>query len=366
MASDAATARAVYVDPAELRAFVAGVLVELGFSADDARLGAEVMVRADLRGTHSHGVRYLGTYVPLIRGGAINAKAELSIVENHPGATVVDGDAGLGHVVAYKATELAIRNVKDGPSRVATVLVRNSNHFGAAFYFSMMLAQAGLIGIVFTNSVPVMAAPGSRSSILTNAPFSYGIPGPEGHHVVFDVALSHVAGSRVVMAHERGDSIPLGWLRDLEGRPTTDPGQYAVGGPLEPIGAHKGYGIALLVEILAGVLSGAGITHEVLRYRVFPEDPSRTGHSIIALDVEAFMPREQFISRMAYLRDEIHNAPLAEGATRIMLPGELEEEHEAESHAKGLELDAVIWTGLQEVAREFGCEAALEGAVVRG
>jgi LDH2 family malate/lactate/ureidoglycolate dehydrogenase len=244
----------------------------------------------------------------------------------------------------------------------ATVLVRNSNHFGAADYFPLMCAEAGLIGIVLTNSVPVMSAPGSRGAVISNSPFAYGVPGSGGRHMVLDMALSVTAGSRVVMAHERGERIPEGWLTDSEGKPTTDPGDLHKGGALVPVGGHKGWASALLVETLSGVLSGAGILSQVLLYPAFPEQPSQTGHTIIAIDPEAFMSREEFDQRFAHMVGEIHGAPTADPGGRIFVPGEIEFEHEAESLANGLELDAFTWSTLVDLARELGEPSELEAA----
>lgn len=351
----------IVVDPAKLEQFTANLLRGFDFDAADAEIGAKVLVRADLRGHHTHGMRYLPIYVPLIRGGAIRSKAHPWIVRETSSTAVMDGDAGMGQIVAYRATEYAIEMIRRGVGTV-TVLVRNSNHFGAADYFPLMCAEAGLIGIVLTNSVPCMSAPGARRAVIGNSPFAFGVPGPDGRNLVLDIALSVTAGSRVVMAHERGERIPEGWLTDPEGRPTTDPGEYHKGGALVPVGAHKGWGLALLVETLSGVLSGAGILSQVLLLPAFPEHPSQTGHTMIVIDPEAFMSREEFNKRLLRMLDEIHTAPTADPDGRIFVPGEIECEHEAESLANGLELDAFTWSILVEMARELGDRDVLESA----
>lgn len=350
---------AVVVDPDRLQGFTVVVLRDLGFGAEEAEIGAKVLVRADLRGHHTHGVRYLPIYVPLMRGGAIRADAQPKVVQETASTAVIDGDAGMGHIVAYRATEHAIRKTREGSGTV-TVLVRNSNHFGAADYFPLMCAEAGLIGIVLTNSEPVMSAPGSRGSVISNSPFSYGVPGPDGRHMVLDIALSVTAGSRIAMAHERDESIPEGWLTDPEGQPTTDASYIYKGGALVPVGSHKGWGLALLVETLSGVLSGAGILTQVLRYYAFPEHPAQTGHAIITIDPETFMPREEFDARFKRMLDEVHAAPRITGADRILVPGEIEFEHEAKSRAGGLELDAHTWSTLLGLAEESGRSDELE------
>jgi LDH2 family malate/lactate/ureidoglycolate dehydrogenase len=302
-------------------------------------------------------VRYLKSYLPMMRGGAIRPGASPTIVREGPASAVVDGDAGMGHVVAHRAAELAIRKVRENGVGMATILVRNSNHFGAADPLALMCAEAGLIGLVLSNSVPFMAAPGSRRPVIGNCACSYGIPARDGDHMVLDIALSQVAGSRVVMAAERGESIPEGWIVDGEGMPTVDASQM---GALVPVGGHKGYGLALLVETLAGVLSGAGVTHDVLNYTARPDDPSQTGHAIVTIDPEAFMSRAEFDDRLERLRDEIHAYPKAPDADRIWLPGEMELEHEAKARAEGLEFDAVMWGGLVDMANGLGALDGLE------
>jgi LDH2 family malate/lactate/ureidoglycolate dehydrogenase len=366
MASEAqgapAQAAAVTVDTGRLQAFTTSLFEHLGFRLDDAAVVADVLVRTDLRGHDSHGLRYLPTYVPLIRGGGVRADAEPFVVQETSASAVLDGDAGMGHVVMHRATQIAIEKVRAG-SAIAMVVVRNSNHFGAADPYSLMCAEAGLIGIVTTNAVPGMAAPGSRGAVVSTAPLSYGVPHPDGRHLVLDMALSVTAGTRVGMAAERGESIPEGWLSDAEGRPTTDPAALPAGGALLPVGAHKGWALSLLVETLSGVLSGAGILSEVLYYSKFPESPSQTGHAIIAIDPDAFLGPDEFGARVTQMVDEIHRAPRAAGVDRLLVPGELELEHEAHAREHGLEIDGFTWTTLLALAEDVGLKPELEGCV---
>jgi LDH2 family malate/lactate/ureidoglycolate dehydrogenase len=350
----------VLVDPARLEGLATSILEDLGFGPQDARIGARAMVRADLRGAHTHGIRYLPEYVPLIRGGAIRADSKPEIVRASNSAALIDGDAGLGHVVAYHAAEQAITMAAEPGSGVGFVLVRNSNHFGAAGFFSLQIAEAGLVGLVLSNSAPVMAAPGARGPVISNSPISYGFPSNDGYgHIVLDMALSDVAGSRVLMAADRGEPIPLGWLLDAEGQPTTDPEQIRQGGALTSIGGHKGWALALFVEILSGVLSGAAVTHDVLKFRERPTEPSGTGHTVLAVNPEVFMGRDEFEERLARFRRTVHEAPKAAGSDRVLLPGELEHEHELDALSNGLALDETTWTELAQLAGELGRTADL-------
>ena len=351
----------VFVDAGRLRLWMAKLLGLLGFNREDAEIGAQVLVRADLRGHHTHGVRFLPIYLPLMRGGAIRTQARPRVLRETASTAVLDGDGGMGQVVAYRAAELGIRKAGEG-SGVVSVLVRNSNHFGAADFYPLMCAEAGVIGVMMTNTVPVMAAPGSRGAVIGNAPLAYGIPSPDGRHLVLDIALSATAGSRIAMAQQRGEAIPAGWMVDANGEPTTDPGDLRNGGALAPAAGHKGWGLALLVESLAGVLSGAGILGQVSNWPLLPTIPSRTGHALIVIDPEAFMNRAEFDARLAVMVDEIRAAPTAEGVASVRLPGEVGLEHELESLTTGLELDPATWSALTAVADDVGLSDELEQA----
>jgi ureidoglycolate dehydrogenase (NAD+) len=349
------------VDAGRLRSWVERLLRKIGFDDPDAEIGAKVLVRADLRGHRTHGVRFLPIYLPLMRGGGIRPTARPRVVRETASTAVLDGDGGLGQIVAYRAAELGIRKALESSGAV-TVLVRNSNHFGAADYYPLMCAETGLIGLVMTNTPPVMSAPGSRRAVIGNAPVAYGIPGPEGRHLVLDIALSATAGVRVATARQRGEAIPEGWLIDADGRPTTDPGQLAHGGSLVPAAGHKGWGLALLVETLAGVLSGAGVLTGVSDWPSLPTVPSRTGHAMIVIDPGAFMDRAEFDARVAEMVETIHAAPTTEETAQVRLPGERALEHETSALAEGLELDAATWHALCGMAAELNLVAELSEA----
>lgn len=361
MTAEATTSAGVRTDPAELTRFIAAAYGQVGVPAAEAETVAALMVGCDMRGVHTHGVRYLREYLPLLRGGAMRPAARPKVVHETSSSAVVDGDAAIGHLAAYFATEVAIRKALDGA--IALVLVRNSNHFGANGTYSMMCADAGLIGLVISNSVPVMSAPGSRHSVISNTPISYAIPTADPEPtLLLDMALSQVAGSNAVMARDRGTEMAPGLILDREGRESTNPNDFLEGGSLRPIGGHKGYALALFGEVLSGVLSGAGITNEVLLYPAFHSDPSNTGHTILAINPEAFMERTEFNDRIRHLREEITGAPRADGVDRLYLPGEKEADHEAESQQNGLELDQATWAELSTIATELDLDDMLERA----
>jgi ureidoglycolate dehydrogenase (NAD+) len=354
------TTTAVVADAEKLKAFAAGVLRACGMADEDAVDVAEVLVRTDMRGVRTHGIRTLPGYVEQIEGGGMNARANVHAVRDFGSVAVVDGDAGPGQLVAARATQIAIEKAKE--TGQATVVVRNSNHLGACGHYALVAAEAGLISLVFSNAPRVMKVPGSRSAVLGNGPMSYGAPLPAGAPIVFDAAMSQVAGTKIIMARERGQKIPEGWLVAPDGAPTTDPEDFFRGGALVPLGAHKGYSLTLLGELLAGVLSGAAMASSIGAWRFDKAKPTNTGHAILALNIEAFMPWDEYADRISSLCDEIKSAPKESPDARIMVPGEIERDNEEAAERDGIYFDSVVWDALHRLAERFGEEAALQAS----
>ena len=340
------------LDPALLRDFCRTLLEHEGMSVIDAQIAAEVLVRTDLRGVHSHGVRHLPNYIKRIQAGGIDPTAKFEVIQETATTALINANAGLGHVLSYKAVQLGIDKARQHD--IAIVLVRNSNHFGAAGHYALMCAEAGYIGIVLTNAPLIMTVTGSRGRVLGNGPTAYGVPSATAP-IVLDIAMSVVAGSIVSMAAQRGESVPEGWIVDPAGFPSTNPKDMLDGGALVPIGGHKGYGIALLGELLAGALSGAAMAAAVGGprpdgLRVSKGAPWNVGHAFIVLKVTPFMPLDLFKARVLALSQEIRNSPRAPGAERIYLPGEIEDEKERRQIADGIDFDEVTWRTLEKLA----------------
>jgi LDH2 family malate/lactate/ureidoglycolate dehydrogenase len=347
----------VLVDGDRLRDGASALLEALGLSGADARVGAEVLVRTDMRGVRSHGVRHLPAYARQVRAGGIVATAQRRTVIETASMATLDGGAGLGHIAAHAATSLAIDKARR--SGIALVTVRNSNHCGALGHYALMCAEAGLIGIAVSNCPPVMTVPGSRTRAIGNGPTAYGVPRAGGPPLVFDAALSRVAGGHILMALERNAEVPEGWIVDAAGRPTTNPADFVNGGALLPVGDHKGYGLTLLGEILAGALSGAAMISQIGSNRT-PDRPTDTGHAVIAVEPGALMPR--FAERVAEMANLIKAAPRADDRAEILVPGELEHREEERTRVSGFELDPVIWKELSALAVELSVSAGLERA----
>ncbi len=350
----------VFADHEKLAVFAASILRACGMQDQDATDTAAVLVRTDMRGVRTHGIRTLPGYVEQIEGGGMSARPNIQAVRDSGSVAVVDGGSGPGQLVAARATQIAIAKAKrNGQS---TVTVRNSNHLGACGHYALMAAEAGLISLVFSNAPRVMKVPGSRTAVLGNGPMAYGAPLPGDAPIVFDAAMSNVAGTKVIMARERGQKIPEGWLVSPEGSPTTDPEDFFRGGALVPLGGHKGYSLTLLGELLAGVLSGAAMASSIGAWRFDKANPTNTGHVVIALDIEAFMPLDEYAQRIAALCDEIRSAPKESPDARIMVPGEIERDNEEAARRNGIRFDHVVWDALRQLADRFGEQATLQAA----
>lgn len=338
-----------------------------GMPPGDARIAAESLVRADMRGVRTHGVRLVPDYLRSMRAGGIRARASPRVVTETECAAVIDGDSGMGSVVAHAATRQAIDKARGKDGGLGMVLVRNSNHFGAAGQYALTCAEAGVIGVAMSNTEPAMAAPETGTRSIGNAPIAFGAPDPDGFGpVVLDIACSRVAASHVILAAARGERIPATWLLDSAGRPTTDPSDYvpegdiAAGGALQPMGGHKGYGLAIFVEVLTGVLSGAAVASDVPSWSTtWNPEPGLLGHAVIAISIEQFLPRHEFDVRLARLRASLRESSSgSEGAAR--LPGERAHECESTARSAGLELDALVWAELEAVETTDQRRAQLE------
>jgi LDH2 family malate/lactate/ureidoglycolate dehydrogenase len=333
--------------------FCIGALTKVGVSETDARVTADVLVTTDAWGVFTHGTKNLRGYIRRLQGGGIRRNAVPGIVSEGPAWAIVDADAALGMVGSSFAMRAAIRKAKS--AGLAYVGVRNSCHFGAAGYYAAMAANEGLIGLAMANDTPTMTVPGARGAVLGNNPFAFAVPTGDGPPILLDIALSTVAGGKVFAAAARGESIPENWLIDAEGLPATDPRLFPHAGALAPMAGHKGYGLALLVETLSSILTGASIAAQVLSWS-FADAAWPTGHgaAFIAIDVNAIMPADLFKDRLRQTMAEIRAAPKVKGVGRIYLPGEMEWERREKVLVEGIDLPADVLSELKTLATELG------------
>lgn len=289
---------------------------------DDAQITAEVLSTTDAYGIHSHGTKNLHGYILKIKAGGINLKSEHEIISGGLGYTLIDANSTIGMVPAYSGMELAIEKAKG--TGIACSVVRNATHFGAAGFYANMAAKAGMIGLVFSNVDANMTIPGAKGKVIGNNPLAYAAPAGNYDPVFLDIAMSTVASLKVVQAKEEGISIPDTWIIDKDGLSTTDPSGYPETGAMQPMSAHKGYGLALMIEILTGVLSGGGIMDEVPSWLFSMEEKNNASHMFIAIDISKFMDINLFNKRMENTIDYLHSRPKAKDNSKIFYPGEIE------------------------------------------
>lgn len=350
----------VVVDVSGLTEFTAASLRAVGLSNSAAAAGADVLVRTSMRGVESHGVSYLHQYVKQLQSGGANPQARITADTDCGALAVLDADAGLGPSVAAVITEQTITRART--HGIAMTSVRNANHFGAAGHYGLMCAEANCIGLVMSNTPPIMAVTGSRSRSIGNSPLSFGAPRTGAPPFVLDIAMSRVAGGKIRMAIQNGEQVPLGWILDPEGNPTTVPEDFLVRrGALLPMENHKGYGLSLMVETLSGALSGAAMLSGVRNWIYDPQTPSDTGYFLFVVDVGADGAFPGFSERMGALCDEITASPRAPGVDRILIPGEIEHELETRAQAEGLLLRQEVWSKLGAVADDLALRDLLEG-----
>lgn len=335
------------VDAADLRQFTVDVFEAVGLSTEDAWIVSEALVGADLRGVHSHGVQNLPRWARGYAHGLLNAEPRCELVVDAGALCIMDGDRGLGAVVGRRAMDLAIARAQ--ASGVAMVGVRNSSHFGTAASLAMRALDHDQIGYCTTNGPAVMAPWAGRDSVLCNNPFSYAIPTRDAPPIVFDAACSASARGRI-RAHARdGEPIPLGWAIDSEGSDTTDAAR-ALTGAVLPFGAHKGYGMAVVNEVLAGALTGALFSYEMEVGASSAEDEIRRhaqdawgcGHWLAAIDIGRVVPLEAFKERVSELVERLHGTPPRDGFDRVLVPGEIEYWLSLERERDGIPLSPSI------------------------
>lgn len=351
------------VRPEDLKSFCVKAMVASGLSERHAEETAEVLVTTDTWGTFTHGTRQILPLMNNVRAGAIRADAEPKVVAEGPAWALLEGNYAMPMVTSRLAMNLAIEKARQ--SGIAYAGVRNSSHYGAAGYYAVMALKHDMIGLSISNVDIRMTVPGARVPVIGTNPLAYAVPAGEERPVFMDIATSVVAISKVLAAKAAGKSIPDNWLVDDRGRPTSDPNAYPERAVITPMAGHKGYGIALLIEILAGVLTGASFLSSIGDWLAPEPQKADQGHAFIAINVETFMPVQRFKERMDAMIREVRNAPRAEGTDRIWLPGEMEWERQDEAYAKGIQLPDFVLLNLFTIADKTGLVPELESILRR-
>ena len=342
--------RRVYAD--NLSRFAAAARRQAGMPPVDAELVADSLVQADLWGHQSHGVMRLSWYLRRLEAGVMHPVGDSQWVSRSGAVAVLNGADSVGQVTAGKAMAAAIELAE--LHGIGAVAVRNSNHFGTAMYFTRMAPCRGQIGMLLTNASPAKAPwGGGRKSVGTN-PWSIAAPAVRHDPLLLDISNTHVARGKIYLASQQGRQLPPGWAADSAGEPTTDPAT-PLAGMILPMAGHKGYAIAVLVDVLAGVLSGSGFASGV-RGPYQAELRAGVGHLAIALDIQAFMPLAEFNGRAEELIRDLKSVPPASGVDAIYYPGEQEARSDRLLRGAGITLPATTAAELTELAASLALE----------
>jgi LDH2 family malate/lactate/ureidoglycolate dehydrogenase len=324
------------------RALTAG-----GMREAEAALVARVLVLADLFGLSTHGISRVPQYLSRVKVGGIDAAAAVQVTRVMPALAMVDGRNGIGPLVGMMALEAALEGAR--ACGIGAAFARGSNHFGPIAPYSMIAAEQGFATFIASNATTTIAPSGGKDTRVGNNPLGIGVPNPGGDPVLLDMALSVAARAKIRSLAAAGQPMPEGWATDADGQPTTDP-KAALAGFLLPVGGHKGYGLAVMVDLLAGLLSGASYLTRVSAWDKAPEVAQDLGHVFIAIDAAKLVPAEILRTRMADFIDIIHTTPPADPTHPVMVPGEREMQSLHRQRAEGVRVASTDLAKLRELA----------------
>ena len=346
----------------QLFSFTKNIFLQIGCSDGNAHTATKALLAADLRGVDSHGIARLSGYVRLWEAGRINANPNISIVHETPSTAVIDGDKGLGLVVAPAAMQVAIDKAKN----VGTgwVSVKNSNHFGIAGYHAMMALEQDMIGIVMTNASATVSPTFSKERLLGTNPIAVAIPAGNEQPFVADFATTTAANGKLEVLQRKNMDAPNGWVQTKNGEPSTDANELKKGGAMLPLGgdyehgSHKGYMLGSIVDIFSGILSGANFGPWVPPFPAYLPMPENMpgkgiGHFFGAMRIDAFRPAADFKKDMDRWISRFKNAETTEGFKKVIIPGEPETEMEKERMENGIELLQPVVDDLQILGEKF-------------
>ena len=336
---------------ARLRDFIAASFRQLGLPDQDALTVASLMAEADLQGSDGHGVIRLPHYARRIRAGGIKLSPDIRVLQERPGMALIDGDNGMGHLVMSRAAEIAVDKART--TGVAWVGTRMSNHAGPASLYARKVLAQDMVGLYFAvgnaNHLPPW---GGLDMLLSTNPIAVAVPAGKQAPIVLDMATTVAAYGKVKAKAQRGETMPEGWMIDREGRPLTDP-RRADEGFLLPIGGYKGYGLALVVGLLAGTLNGAAMGKEVIDFNHDDTSATNTGQAIVAIDVAAFGDMQAFKGRVDVLIDDLRLSRRMAHVDRIWLPGEQSQAKRVEYGRDGIPLSAPLLRSLDQLADDL-------------
>ncbi|KAL6702831.1 hypothetical protein ACN47E_000917 [Coniothyrium glycines] len=350
--SKTASDEKTYVTALDAETFVKNVLVANGVVLENAVVVARCLIAADLRGVDTHGMNRIPSYVERLRQGVLDGSARPEVKQITPVVTQVDARNGWGFVAADVGMAAAIESAQ--LYGIGMSSIKHSNHFGMSAWIVQKALDADMMSLVFTNSSPALPAWGGKSKLLGVSPIACGAPGKEKAFIL-DMAPSVAARGKIYKAKRRGEAIPPDWALDKDGRPTTDAAAALDGGVMLPMGGPKGSGLAVMMDVFSGVLSGSAFAGHVTG----PYDPSAAsdvGHFLVAIKPDLFMNLDDFRERMQYLYDRVVGAEKAAGVDRIYFPGELEQIQQEERQTTGIPLVQAELDALNEEAVKVGVD----------
>lgn len=338
------------IDYKTLEKFVTGLYLKSGVAKQDAEYFSHTIIQSNLWGVDSHGVIRVPSYVERILCKAMNPDAKMTITNKAPAASIIDADGAIGVIAARKGMETAIEHAQKCGVGICGII--NSNHFGAAALYTKLAANEGMIGIAMTNVVPQMAAPGSKAAVVGNNPISIAVPTYSDTPFTLDMSLSVVAGGKLRLAAAKGEKIPTNWAITKDGLPTDDPKE-AVKGLWQPVGGYKGLGLAYVVDILSGLITGGAFADQVRSQIKQANEPSLTCHFMLAINIANFISKEEMKEKMKYYHEFISAVPTSEGYPKLQFPGEIEARTMNERINTGIPVPLTTLDELNALASKF-------------
>ncbi|WP_185970889.1 Ldh family oxidoreductase [Alkalicoccobacillus porphyridii] len=333
-----------------LEVFIRDIFKGAGLNEEDANIISKHLVLANSRGVESHGVSRVDIYTKRLDIGITKGSSELQVIKETPGSLLIDGDGKIGVVTATKAMRRAVEKAKK--NGLAVVAIKNSTHSGMLADYSMYAAKNDCISLNMTNATASMAPWGGKTGYFGTNPMSYGLPAGKENDIIFDMATSVVARGKIALAKKNNQNIPIGWAISKEGKPTSDPHE-AYEGLVLPVGGPKGYGLALLVDSLSGLFSGAAYgPHVASLYRDLDKNQN-VGNFFLVMRADLFEDLDAYKQRTDQMINEIKNLPLAEGYDRIYLPGEIEHNHMVKAQKEGIHLSDAVLNDLIHAAKKY-------------
>jgi len=333
----------------QLKRLCIAILEAVGVLEDEAEIVADTLVKANLRGIDSHGVFRLTAYVNRVEYKNIIPRAPFTIIRETPSTALVSGGFGFGQVIGVKAMNLAVEKARK--TGLGAVSVFDTNHFGIAAYYAMIALQSDMIGVVTCNTTPWVVPWGGQVPMLGTNPMCVAIPSGQDIPIILDMATSAVARGKIERAAKEGKPIPEGWAVNENGEPTTNP-VAALKGALLPFGGPKGYGLSFIVDIISGALAGAACGKDVCS--LYPEENKcNAGQFFLAINVDAFIPIQDFKAAVDRVVLELRSSPSAPGYASVMIPGEIEYRIEQKLLLEGIPLSSETWQSLKRLCEKL-------------